>query len=403
MFRQLKEMATAKQLDDITECPICIDVYTDPRVLPCGHTFCLKCMKTWSKKKQPGARVACPHCRKKFTLPSNGVSDLPKNFFVANFLQMKTLSSVESKTCEACGADKVLNVTSFYCVECGMKFCSRCEPVHKAIKLTSSHRLIPVGEEMNEEAFLQCTPTTSCDHHKDETLKLYCCDCKSVVCATCYVELHDGHKFADVSKVEDEFRQQMASDADNVAVCVEKCRVMLQSLEKEKVDFSEQITKAGIEIGEKAEELKQMIDNHKEKLMSELSSMKQNRMEAIESLREEIERQLMSLESYKQYVDELSPTGTACDLALASIYLRERADELLMFDIIERTMDDLRHADVTFTSSVGAMGDVSKILGHLQLTSAKTGIGSGKCDPYRNFICRVLKESGQCLTYVKYS
>jgi len=42
--------------------------------------------------------VACPLCRKEFTLSSNGVVDLPKNFFVAKLLQMKELSSVENKT-----------------------------------------------------------------------------------------------------------------------------------------------------------------------------------------------------------------------------------------------------------------------------------------------------------------
>ena len=87
-----------------TECSICTEVYTDPRVLPCVHTYCLKCIEAWSKDKQPGDKLACPLCRKEFTLSENGVSDLPKNFFVNNFLQMKELSSAESKTspCEAC-------------------------------------------------------------------------------------------------------------------------------------------------------------------------------------------------------------------------------------------------------------------------------------------------------------
>jgi len=91
-------MATAKQLDDITECPICTEVFTDPRSLPCVHTYCLKCIREYSKDYHPGDELACPLCRKEFTLPSNGVDDLPKNFFVTNFLEMRQqLSSVESK------------------------------------------------------------------------------------------------------------------------------------------------------------------------------------------------------------------------------------------------------------------------------------------------------------------
>jgi len=151
-------MATAKQLDEITECPICTEVYTDPRVLPCVHTYCLKCIEAWSKDKQPGDKLACPLCRKEFTLSSNGVKDLPKNFFVANFLQMKELSSVESKTspCEACsgseeGGSEVQNVASVYCVECQIKLCDNCKRAHAVIKSTRSHKLVDIGDKISAE------------------------------------------------------------------------------------------------------------------------------------------------------------------------------------------------------------------------------------------------------------
>jgi len=116
-----------------------------------------------------------------------------------------------------------------------------------------------------------------------------------------------------------------------------------------------------------------MIDVHKEKLMNELSSMKQKRMKEIESLREEIEIQLLSMESYKTYVDELRQKGTARDIARAVSGLHDRADELLMFGVIERTLADLGHADVTFTSSNYVIDDVNKTLGQLSLNTVKGG------------------------------
>ena len=123
----------------------------------------------------------------------------------------------------------------------------------------------------------------------------------------------------------------------------------------------------------KAEQLKRMIDVHKKKLMNELSSMKQKRMKEIESLREEIEIQLLSMESYKKYVDEVRQKGTACDIARAASGLHDRADGLLMFDVIERTLDDLGHADVTFTSSNFVIDNVKKTLGQLHLNAVKGG------------------------------
>jgi len=167
-------MATAKQLDDITECVICTQKYTDPRVLPCGHTICLQCIKAWSEDKQPGDELACPLCRKQFTLPSNGVSDLPKNFFVNNFLQMKELWSVESNTspCEACSGDGesesgVQNVASVYCIECQMKLCHIFERGHKVIKSTRSHKLVSIGQKISVETLRQMVSLSYCDEHKD--------------------------------------------------------------------------------------------------------------------------------------------------------------------------------------------------------------------------------------------
>ena len=365
-------MATAKQLDDITECPICTEVYTDPRVLPCGHTYCLKCIEAWSKDKQPGDELACPLCRKEFTLTSNGVSDLPKNFFLQKFLQAIELSSVESKTspCEACNGGEVATV---YCVECQQKLCRACEEDHRKFKVTRLHNTVDIGDKIAKDAVFEALPAY-CEQHKGDPLRIYCLDCKLAICMLCYIKSHNGHKCSDVNEVKDDLSKQMTSDIDSVSARGDRCREMLHSLENEKKEFIGQVEKAGVEISEKAEQLKRMIDDHKEKLMNELSSVKQKRMKKIESLREEIERQLMSMESYTKYVDEVRQKGTACDIARAASGLHDRADELLTFDVIERSLDDLGHAVVTFTSSVNAMNSViNRAVGRLRMDIDKAG------------------------------
>ena len=108
-------------------------------------------------------------------------------------------------------------------------------------------------------------------------------------------------------------------------------------------------------------------------------------MKEIESLREEMERQLLSMESYKKYVDEVRQKGTACDIARAANGLHDRADELLKFDVIERMLDDLGHAEVVFTSSDFIADDVMKTLGHLILHS--TGYNRYITTFYRMRLC----------------
>jgi len=366
-------MATAKQLDDIMDCPICTEMYTDPRVLPCGHTFCLKCIQEWSKDKQPGDQLACPLCRKEFAVPGSGVEDLPKNFFVANFLQMKELTSVESKTggCEACSGDGAteVKVATVYCVECKQKLCQSCEEDHKKFMVTSRHKTVELGSEVPLSLKLSLS---TCDKHVDKYLEIYCFECKLVICMMCYINTHSKHKCSDVNEIAGELQEQMASDVGKITGGVDQCREMLTKIETEKNDFAEQIAKMETEISERAEQLKRMIDIHREKLINELLAMKQERMKEIESVRDEIERQLLSMESYKKYVDELRQKGSACDIASAASGLHDRAEELLKFDVTERKLGDLGRADVTFTSSDLNCDDVT-FIGQLHLHSVRTG------------------------------
>jgi hypothetical protein len=86
-----------RELSNLTECSICADTYSDPRTLPCVHTFCLRCIEGFSEHKLPGNRVSCPLCRKEFAIPENGAEDLPKNFFIE---QMKHLVVTTVGRCE---------------------------------------------------------------------------------------------------------------------------------------------------------------------------------------------------------------------------------------------------------------------------------------------------------------
>ncbi|XP_072406174.1 zinc-binding protein A33-like isoform X2 [Chiloscyllium punctatum] len=59
-------MASRQQLLRLTEetiCPICLDFFTDPVILECGHNFCRSCItQSWEKKEIN----SCPECREEF-------------------------------------------------------------------------------------------------------------------------------------------------------------------------------------------------------------------------------------------------------------------------------------------------------------------------------------------------
>ncbi|XP_069004321.1 tripartite motif-containing protein 59 [Embiotoca jacksoni] len=71
--------------EDLT-CSVCYSVFSDPRVLPCSHTFCKTCLDNllqvstshsiWRPLRPP---LKCPNCRGVVELPPAGVDSLPTN------------------------------------------------------------------------------------------------------------------------------------------------------------------------------------------------------------------------------------------------------------------------------------------------------------------------------------
>ena len=60
-------------------CPICYQLFDNPKYLPCHHSYCEQCLK----KMQVQNKIICPECRKEATVPAaGGVKDLPNNFFI---------------------------------------------------------------------------------------------------------------------------------------------------------------------------------------------------------------------------------------------------------------------------------------------------------------------------------
>jgi len=98
-------MATAASvITDLTTCPICLEVFDNPKSLPCLHAFCLKCLERHFRDERPGYEVPCPLCKKEFEIPSDGLSGLQHHFFIQRLVDARKAVSEESNgvRCEVC-------------------------------------------------------------------------------------------------------------------------------------------------------------------------------------------------------------------------------------------------------------------------------------------------------------
>ena len=68
---------------DLT-CDVCLEIYQDPKFLPCYHTFCAGCIQNLADCHRDNPTFPCPTCRKQTTLPSGGVTALQSNFYISS-------------------------------------------------------------------------------------------------------------------------------------------------------------------------------------------------------------------------------------------------------------------------------------------------------------------------------
>ena len=119
-------MATTRkrtaEFDDTTNCPVCLESFDTedivPRILPCFHSVCVRCLERLMRKKKS---VACPQCRKRHKAGAN-VQSFPENKYIVRNLEEKK----EAYSFDVC--DKHEKALNLYCKneECKTEMCNLC-------------------------------------------------------------------------------------------------------------------------------------------------------------------------------------------------------------------------------------------------------------------------------------
>ncbi len=156
-------MATARQiLTHLIECPVCMEdmgPHNKPKVFPCQHTVCEKCVT--------GLNQQCPLCRIFF--PQNSSEDLPTNFTNLQLCDVIRQMNMESKRklCGYCQHDP--QVTTHYCKDCTDYLCSRCAKYHR---------------EVLEDHIPEPIASSHCTKH-GKAYTMFCIDCHILLCTVC--------------------------------------------------------------------------------------------------------------------------------------------------------------------------------------------------------------------------
>ena len=305
--------------DDIT-CSVCGDLFTDPKTIPCLHTFCKQCIEKSIESNKlletNGTVVCCPLCRAQ--LPRDETAAFATNYTINRLLEIfgkreagksLALSEIKCGTCE----EELPAIT--WCIECENSLCQDCNAMHKKWKAFKSHKLIAVKEVIQNPKLVLSTleKPEACKNHSRQSLDLYCKTCSSLICRDCTLKDHprETHDFDFIDDVVDEEREKIKQAITPLKQLLEQVR----NVEKRIEDCEKQIdtkSEANIrKIKDAYNEVYKLLKRQEEETLEKVNTIKMSFKKTLSIQKEHakcMESQLINCEEFS--IDAISINRT---------------------------------------------------------------------------------------------
>ena len=185
-------------LDNLHEevsCSVCMCKFTDPKQLPCLHSFCLHCLNGIQRTSANPNAIVCPECRREFRVPGNGnLGALPTNFRINSLLDVLAIKECNTSGVKCGNCDKK-SEHSFYCFQCCAFWCDDCIGLHNGIRANKEHHALALKDFQDEdfENILNRPAFCGKPGHEKKELEFFCKSCEVAICYSCVATVHDGH------------------------------------------------------------------------------------------------------------------------------------------------------------------------------------------------------------------
>ncbi|XP_036451946.1 nuclear factor 7, brain-like [Colossoma macropomum] len=242
-------------------CSICLNVFTDPVTTPCGHNFCMTCIR---RHRNSSPHSQCPLCGEKFDSSKFKINTTVKEIS-EHFKGKRT-----QVTCDSCSKRKRKALKS--CLHCETSFCEVHLEPHKTAEKLKKHKLIDPVENLEDYV---------CKKHK-RPLELFCRDDQTYVCYFCTETDHKSHNTVPMDEESEILQatvkikmQMMIQDREQkIAEIKDSLRLIKETKERETQEnfkfFNQLIEGSHAELLESMEEREKAAERQAEELITEL-------------------------------------------------------------------------------------------------------------------------------------
>ncbi|XP_068102630.1 E3 ubiquitin-protein ligase TRIM39-like [Hyperolius riggenbachi] len=309
-------------------CSICLDVYTEPVLLRCGHIFCQGCIVTALDAQERSGVYSCPECRE--TFQDRPVLERNENLsnIVDNFTAMK---------------QEKPEVQCTFCVDApvpAIKTCQQCETSMCDKHLTAHNKTVD---------HLLVEPTSSliskkCSIHK-KLLEYYCSEDSTCLCVSCcLVGTHKGHQVELLEEASEKKKEGLRHELKKMVPKRGRNEERIQSLQDHKRKAQEKAAEEKKRVTALFEDIRRQLEVQEMKVLNEISRQEEQISQSVsdciqhlETQGGELSRKMARIEKMCDMTDPIAvlqdPKSDTADQDMEEPYIPELDDFLILIEL----------------------------------------------------------------------
>ena len=339
-------------LDNLHEhvsCSVCRCTFTEPKQLPCLHSFCLHCLKGLQRTSPIKGEIVCPECRKNVRIPGSGnPSEFPTNFKINSLLDVLAIKECNT-TGAKCGNCDKRSANCFYCFQCCAFWCEDCITGHDIIRANKEHRTLALKDfrDQDIEEVLRRPAFCQKKGHEKEELKFFCKVCEVAICSACALTDHEGHAKMLLEDGANERKQRIDAVIKSLKEKTQEKRNELSKLDQNSIEVQVQIADVKSQAQATADQLIAIIEARKQDIFNAVDNQAKETLDRLALKKGEVENQVKMIESAIEETETILRRSSSAEI----LAFNETFDTILQEQGTQCSRDPERIPRFSFTES----------------------------------------------------
>ncbi|XP_057676354.1 tripartite motif-containing protein 3-like isoform X3 [Corythoichthys intestinalis] len=294
----------ARQIDEqFLVCGVCLDHYSNPKVLPCLHTFCESCLQNYIPPES--LTLSCPVCRQTSILPEKGVGALQNNFFITDLME------VLQREPECSPSDALRSAKALSC------------PNHE-------------GKVSRRASTDPSPPARSTRRRPSQVMEFYCESCETAMCLECTEGEHGEHVTVPLRDVAERHKAALQTQLDDIRGRLPRLTAAADLVAEISRQLNERKDRAAAEIDAAFRELERALERRKTALLADLESVWGAKQKVLEAQLNALLRGREHIRGSCGFAERALLHGGAAEVLLVRKQMSERAAALARHDFPEK-------------------------------------------------------------------